>query len=99
MPNLHRIITKILPVTAVLACMTVMQAQNPTPGKGDKPQNPPPYANQPPTGIGTPPEGTTPHDTPDMQKGQVRERTKPTDKTKSKKKAKKTPQQSTKPQS
>jgi hypothetical protein len=68
MLTLHRTITKILPVTAVVLWAVALPAQTPAPGKSDKPKNPPPYANQPPTGIGTPPEGTTPHDTPDLDK-------------------------------
>ena len=34
----------------------------------DKPMNPPPCANQPPLGVGLPPEGMTAHDTPKLDK-------------------------------
>jgi len=61
-------ITKILPMGIFLFCMTGVFAQTPEPGKGDKPKNPPPYANQPPLGTALPPEGTTPHDTPNVDK-------------------------------
>lgn len=68
MPKLHNGIRKILPVGVFLFCATSIYAQTPQPGKSDKPLNPPPYANQPPTGIGLPPEGMTPHDTPNLDK-------------------------------
>jgi hypothetical protein len=64
MLNFHKTITKILPVAAIFLWSASLQAQTPKPGTSDKPKNPPPYANQPATGIGPPPEGTTPHDTP-----------------------------------
>ena len=56
----------------LLFCMTGAFAQTPQPGKSDKPLNPPPYANQPATGVAQPPEGTTPHDTPDLDKSKNR---------------------------
>ncbi|MEO8131353.1 MAG: hypothetical protein ABJF23_01005 [Bryobacteraceae bacterium] len=55
-------------MAVILFCLTAAFAQTPKPGKDDKPLNPPPYANQPATGVAPPPEGTTPHDTPDLDK-------------------------------
>jgi hypothetical protein len=54
---------------ALVLCASLLTAQTPSPGtgpgKGEKPKNPPPYANEPETGIAKPPIGTTPHDTAD----------------------------------
>lgn len=71
MPIIHRRIRKILPALAVTLCVPLLFAQDQTPGKKDKPANPPPYSNQPATGIAPPPEGTTPHDSPKVDSNKV----------------------------
>ncbi len=89
MPILYKRIRKILPVLALPLCASLLgaQAQAPKngPGQGEKPMNPPPYANQPDTGIAKPPEGTTVHDAAGNQ-----QTNKDTDKNKGKTKKKRT---------
>jgi hypothetical protein len=69
MGSLHKLIREILPMLTLLLCASLLTAQAPSPGtgpgKGEKPKNPPPYANEPETGIAKPPIGTTPHDAAD----------------------------------
>ena len=68
MRNIAKRITNFLPVGLFLLSTSCLFAQTPQPGKSEKPLNPPPYSNQPPLGTGLPPEGMTPHDTPNLEK-------------------------------